>query len=302
MEESDSFKNIVDKLGAARKKICVLCLGCPESHIDSARVQVFLKRNGCIITENLKEADLIFFRTCGFTKLSELEVLEAIRHIKSKMQRDAILIPWGCLPKINPNALNHNYITLSEEDVWKLNKLLAVKEPTENVNANFLLPKHEKNSKIRRVIDFPRNLLWPFERNHPIVNTSKYGLPYFIKASTGCYGGCTYCAIRLSRGKTKSKRIEEVASEFNRGLKLGFKDFRLVGTDLGAYGRDRGCTLVDLLNIITEEEGKYVLSLRNVNPYWLIEMYNEMKPILSSGKIRYIASSVELGSNRILKK
>lgn len=132
------------------------------------------------------------------------------------------------------------------------------------------------------------------KRNQPIVNPGKYGSSYFIKASTGCFGGCTYCAIQLSRGKIKSKRIEEVTSEFKRGPKLVFKDFHLVGTDLGAYGRDRGCTLVDLLNIMTEEE--YVLSLRNVNPYWLIEMYGGMKPILSSGKIRYMASSVELAN------
>jgi len=56
---------------SARKKACVLTHGCPESRIDSAKVQVFLQKNSYAITRKVKEADLILFRTCGLTKRSE---------------------------------------------------------------------------------------------------------------------------------------------------------------------------------------------------------------------------------------
>ena len=303
-EEFDTLESIADeKIGTARKRAYVSCLGCPESQIDSARVQVFLKKNGYVISKNSEEADLVLFRTCGFTEESEIASLEAIRNIKSKMKRGTLLIPWGCLHKIHPDALTPDYVTFGEKDMWKLNEIVAAREPIEKVQANFLSPKYKK-SKVKKITDFPRThhkQLWLHERNHPIFKPGKYGSPFFIKASTGCLGGCTYCAIRLSRGKVKSKRIEEVLSEFERGRRLGFKDFRLLGTDLGAYGRDRGRTLVDLLSKMTQEEGEYAISLRNINPYWLTRMYNEMKPILSSGKIRYMSSAVESGSNRILE-
>jgi threonylcarbamoyladenosine tRNA methylthiotransferase CDKAL1 len=139
------------------------------------------------------------------------------------------------------------------------------------------------------------------ERFSICYEEKRYGPPFFIKVSTGCLGRCTFCVVKRSRGTVRSKSIDNVLAEFKRGLSRGYKDFRLLATDLGAYGIDKGYRLVDLLKRMTEEEGEYVISLRNVNPCWLIEMYKELKPVLSSGKIRFLSSGFESGSNRILQ-
>jgi len=67
-----------------RKNAYVLCNGCPESRIDSARVQNFLKENGWDITTDLKEADIILFRACGLKKDSAQESLQIIRRVKAE--------------------------------------------------------------------------------------------------------------------------------------------------------------------------------------------------------------------------
>ena len=80
-----------------------------------------------------------------------------------------------------------------------------------------------------------------------------------------------------------------------------FRYFGLLSTDLGAYGRDLGHNLVDLLVELTKEKGDYKIGLRNINPYFLSEMFEELRPIFASGKIWFLSSSVQSGSDRILK-
>ena len=89
--------------------------------------------------------------------------------------------------------------------------------------------------------------------------------------------------------------------EFHKGLKNGFRRFSLMGTDLGSYGSDIDCSLVDLLTELTKLEGPFKISLRNVNPQYLINNLNLFIPILRSGKLRYIETAAESGSNRILR-
>lgn len=124
---------------------------------------------------------------------------------------------------------------------------------------------------------------------------------FCIKVSTGCPNKCAFCAVKISRGKLRSKPIDRVIEEFEEGLARGYKEFALLGTDVGAYGRDHGNTLVDLLRELIKIEGDYTIRLRNIQPKFLIEMMPELIEILQSGKISYISSAAESGNNRILK-
>lgn len=288
------------------RKACVLTHGCPESRIDSAKVKLFLQKNGYVTTEKVEEADLILFRTCGLKKDSEENALEAIRRIKSTKKEDAEFIAWGCLSKINPHALRREYtgLTFGDANEEILNKIAGAKKPIGEINANYLLPIFEHGSFFSKITHFPRFLLTSLlgtERFSILYEEKRYGSPFFIKVSTGCLGNCTFCAVKRSRGTVRSKSIDKVLAEFRRGLTSGYRDFRLLATDLGAYGVDQGYRLTDLLNRMIEEKGDYVVSLRNINPYWLIDMYKQLEPILSSGKIRFISSAFESGSNRILR-
>jgi len=130
----------------------VLCTGCPESRIDSSRVQNFLKENGWNITSDLKEADLILFRACGLREKSVEESLRIIRNVKAEKKENAQFIVWGCLPKIDPEALRTEYngVTFGEKEVTILNKISEAKKPIEEVVANYVMPVFEpKRSGLR---------------------------------------------------------------------------------------------------------------------------------------------------------
>jgi threonylcarbamoyladenosine tRNA methylthiotransferase CDKAL1 len=136
-----------------------------------------------------------------------------------------------------------------------------------------------------------------FESRINIVNSKTY----CIKIATGCLGNCSYCVIKTSRGKVRSKPMDRILDEFQQGLDLGYQQFALIGTDLGDYGGDQGNDLIDLLEKMTSLSGRFFIKLRNVNPRWVIAQSNNFYDLLRKGNIRYLLSPIQSGSNRILE-
>lgn len=277
------------------RKACVLCTGCPESRIDSTRVKNFLIENGWTITDAVEEADLILFRACGLINRPIENSIQVIRKLNAEKKRNAQFIVWGCLPKSNIKALRTVYkgITFGEDEIDILDKILEAKKPIAKVTANSCMPLFElKPVRLIAKLDAFFSNKFSIAKSESIFE---------IKASTGCLGNCSFCNVRRSRGLVHSKSIEEIITEFRNGLDKGFRYFGLLATDLGAYGRDLGHNLVDLLVELTKEKGDYKIGLRNINPYFLSEMFEELRPILASGKIWFLSSAAESGSDRILK-
>lgn len=123
----------------------------------------------------------------------------------------------------------------------------------------------------------------------------------FIKISTGCPYACSYCAIRFSRGKLKSKSVNEILHEFDEGLKKGYREFALIGTETSSYGKDIGTDIVNLLNTMIKKEGDYKLRLRNFHPDILLNRFSDIEKILKSNKIDFLFSAIQSGNDRILE-
>jgi len=204
--------------------------------------------------------------------------------------------------------------TFSERELSSLHQIVDSNRPFEKIIANYVLPPHPESEPfgMRSLIRSEGSLL-PRPLRGPVLKWLCYleskinlcipGDPsiYYIKVATGCLGACTFCSVRKSRGTIKSKPIEKIMCEFKKGLQRDFKRFSLMGTDLGAYGRDLGYTLVDLLREMTKERGDFKIGLRNVDPYFLKEMLSELIPIFKSQRVWYLSSAAESGSDRILK-
>ena len=84
-------------------------------------------------------------------------------------------------------------------------------------------------------------------------------------------------------------------------MNQGFKEFALIGTEVGNYGVDTGTNLAELLNELMAAQGDYQVRLRNIHPKFLIEMLPQLVEIFKTGKIPYLESAVQSGNNRILK-
>ena len=290
------------------KKACVLTNGCPENQLDSARVETYFEENCWQIVDSVKDANLILFNACGLTESSALNSIHSIHNIKKQIKDNQRLIVWGCLPKIDPEMLfqTHQELSFGEREVHKLDKIIEATKSINEVTVNEICqPVHKEGTwhrltKIDRLPVTFANLLYQRLTKKDLYRSSDSSI-FYIKIATGCLGNCSYCAVKKSRGNIKSKPIDDVMDEFKAGISLGFKEFSLMGTDLGPYGRDLGYNLADLITKMVNEKGDFKIGLRNIHPLFLKQMINDLVPAFATGKIWFTGVAVESGSDRILK-
>lgn len=293
------------------KQVFIATDGCPENRIDSARMQECFTNNGWTLAPDYRDADLILFNACAHTEDTEELSIRIIGEIKRTKKQDARLIVCGCLPKINEKRLREVYdgFTFGSDEIVKLTEVVETKTPPEMMRANYLIPLRHKwripnlRNRVGAAFLVKTMYLALMAIRHPRSEAINVYNPqvFCIKVSTGCLNACSFCGIRLSRGKLKSKPVGEVIEEFKDGLSKGFEQFALIGTDLGAYGIDLGTDLAQLLADITNMEGDYRLKLRNIQPRYLAKMLPELKEVFKTGKISYFGAALESGSDRILK-
>ena len=79
----------------------------------------------------------------------------------------------------------------------------------------------------------------------------------YIKIQDGCNNFCSYCKIPFARGKSRSRRLENIIEEAKKLAEEGFKEIILIGINLGAYGEDfeEKITFEDLLEEVSKVEG-----------------------------------------------
>ena len=295
------------------EKVFIYSDTCPRRRLDASRISNYLLQNEYKQVNNPKIADLIIYVTCGFSDETADHAFKKIREFK---RYRAELIIAGCLPEIEKEKLN---------DVFK-GKLISTKElnqidilfPNNKVEFNripynnavwanidesqlfcMLNKSRILNKLIKKLKDY---LLRHFLGENSPFYDSLTGEPYLVMVSRGCFGNCTYCAIKRAIGPLKSKPIAECVREFKEGVVKGYKKFYIVGDDLGSYGLDSNITFPSLLSKITDIDGDYDLFIMDLNPRWFVKYYEEIKKILGNNKIKLILVPIQSGSSRILDK
>ncbi|MGL5982511.1 MAG: MiaB/RimO family radical SAM methylthiotransferase, partial [Cetobacterium sp.] len=79
----------------------------------------------------------------------------------------------------------------------------------------------------------------------------------YIKIQDGCNNFCSYCKIPFGRGKSRSRSLESISKEVEILTEEGFKEFIIIGINLGAYGEDLNSdvNLEKLLETVVKQNG-----------------------------------------------
>ena len=134
------------------------------------------------------------------------------------------------------------------------------------------------------------------------IKTFKGRTRAFVKIQDGCDNACSYCKIRLVRGRSRSRAAGPVLNEIKGLVQKGFKEVILTGICLGAWGKDlKGApSLPDLLDDIISINGEFRVRLSSIEPDLITERLIEK--IAGSEKIcRHLHIPLQSGCDMILK-
>lgn len=320
-----------------KKKIFIYgVLTCNRRKLDAWKLWQYFLKNNYISVTNPKDADIILLNTCAY---SNKHAETSLEKTKKFQDYDAELIVTGCLPEIEKEELGKIFKgktistkTLNQiDDIFPENKikfydLEDANTPLENifeyVLINNLKKVFEKFQIANRIVSsfsetflkkmfrdesayFHQNIInyayFKYLKEKLPLNLAVHKESYFIRPSWGCLGNCSYCVINKAIGPLKSKPLEEIISEFNKGLSLGYKNFIFDADDLGAYGTDTGSNFAEMLDKVTDIPGDYSLHLRYIHPTWVVKQCNSFEKVLIKGKIKSLGSAIQSGNPRILK-
>ena len=108
------------------------------------------------------------------------------------------------------------------------------------------------------------SLLLPKIRKNPLIE--------IIPINTGCLNQCTYCKTKHARGELGSYPPEEIVARARQSFTEGVCEIWLTSEDTGAYGRDIGSSLPELLKeLVKVIPDGCMLRLGMTNPPYILE-------------------------------
>ena len=274
---------------AEGKKFYIYTYGCQANHRDEEIMAGLLEKAGFSRIFSEKEADLIILNTCAVRENAEQKVYGKIGdliHLKKKNE-DLLIAVCGCM-------VQQKHIIEFLVDKFKHIDLIF---GTHNITSlldmlNEVITKHIRLVDVKSV---PGDIV----ENLPSVRESKFKA--FVNISYGCDKFCTYCIVPYTRGKERSRKMQDILNEVQELKNKNYKEVTLLGQNVNAYGKDfkDGTTFAKLLEEVAKIGIPRVRFLTS-HPW---DFTSDIIEVIAKydNVMKYIHLPVQSGSNEILR-
>jgi tRNA-2-methylthio-N6-dimethylallyladenosine synthase len=204
------------------KKLYIETYGCQMNLSDSEVVASIMEKDGYGITQNIKEADVIFVNTCSIRDHAEKRVRNRIQEFKHLKQQNPNLRigVLGCMAERLKETIlkEENFVDIVVgPDAYRDIPRLVEETKTGLQMANTLLSLEETYADINP------------------VRLDKNGISAFISIMRGCDNYCAYCVVPYTRGHERSRDPKSIIREAEDLLSKGYKEITLLGQNVNSY-------------------------------------------------------------------
>jgi tRNA-2-methylthio-N6-dimethylallyladenosine synthase len=247
-------------------------LGCAMNYSDAERIATVLGLLGYKKTDKEADADLIITVACSVRQHAIDRIYGATKKWERMKRKKPLMTGLsGCVLPEDKKKMTKAFDFIFEiQDLGKLPELLKEKSiSTSAVDLGYLSvrPKYES--------DFSAYL--------PIM--------------TGCNNFCSYCAVPYTRGREKSRPMDEILTEVKDLVKIGYKEITLLGQNVNSYQYG----FATLLKEIDKIQGDYRVYFYSNHPK---DMGSELIKTISRliHFPHYIHLPLQSGNDEILRK
>jgi len=268
--------------------------GCQMNERDSEALTCLLGATGYTLVDSEDDADVILFNTCSVRDQAERKVLGKVGSLKKlkKKRPEVVIGVIGCMAQNYGrdllDQLPHVDLVVGTDQLHEIPDLLEeVRRGTHGLVAT------QTGDSVLGAL-----------RGHQGGQVSAH-----VAVMRGCDQFCSYCIVPFTRGREKSRPIEEVVREVTQLVAQGTKEVFLLGQNVTAYGlaearREEGyertaSPFADLLRAVHEVPG--LARIRFLSPHVkfmndaFIDAICELPKVCKSFHV-----PVQSGSDRIL--
>jgi len=269
-------------IDGGNKLVYVENYGCASNKHDLEIMLALLSNARYLRHEEASSSDIILINTCAVKKPTEDRILTRLSFL-SRLNKPIVIS--GCLPKIDLEAIENaapNYAAAI--DPFSISQIVEATQAAE---------RSERQK--RYFSDRPSiKLELPHSRLNRFIE--------IVEVAEGCAGVCSYCCVRFARGKLYSYPQDMILNRIRDAIQNGVTEIWLTGQDIGAYGKDIGAKLADLVRRVIEIPGEFRVRLGMMNPNWVREMLEEILDLYRSPKIyKFAHLPVQSGSDAVLE-
>ncbi len=261
-------------------------IGCKLNQFETEQMREIMEAEGYRISNPGEPADVYIVNTCTVTSKSDYRSRQAVRRA-IRCNPEATIIVTGCYAQIAPNEI----ASIRGVDAVIGNSRKA------SIADYACLAK-----QTLPVIDVEAPGAGVLRSARQISAFGSYTRA-FVKIQDGCNNCCTYCAVPLARGRSRSKPQHEVEEEVRILVERGYREVVLTGVHLGSYGKDLDgrINLAQLLRRLSKIDGLSRLRLSSVEP---TDFTPELIDVIADPAFRvcpHVHIPLQSGDDRILE-
>lgn len=245
---------------------------------------------GYVLADDPFKAEVVVLNTCSVREHADKRFYGMLGQFKKRRDENKdtrIVCVCGCMPQ-QPRVQDEIKKSFSWVDVVfgtqtigdfprLLNDRISTGKKQFSITANNSIVPDEKESK-------------RLHKHKALVNITY-----------GCNNFCTYCIVPYTRGREKSRSLEDVVREVKKLVADGAIEVMLLGQNVNSFIDDKGNTFPTLVRAINDIEGLERIRFMTSNPKdlsdELIDCYKTCEKLC-----KHIHLPVQSGSSSVLKR
>jgi len=269
-------------------KLKLITFGCQANELDSERIVGLLAREGYEIIERDEEADLIILNTCAIREKAEQKAYSRLGTFQElKRRKKGLRIGLcGCVAQQEGQALLNRFPYLD-----------FVVGPAQLTSIPRLL-----RDGATRGLATARTPAFSYPVSAPVYRRS--AVKAWVSIMEGCDRFCTFCIVPFTRGRERSRPLQEIVEEIRGLQQRGYREVTLLGQTVNSYGKKLRppASFVELLETIDRVvEGEMRVRFTSPYPGDVTEELAEAMASLPS-LCEHIHLPVQSGSDRTLRR
>lgn len=230
-------------------RIAVATFGCKINQYESAGIIAQFEEHGFKHVAFSQEAEVYVVNSCTVTNRTDFKSRNAIRKVlkRKAINPSIVLIITGC------------FVQRNREEIMELGDIdIIVDNQHKHIIYDLYIAQESSFDDIMKFKDFSEmKATEMYDRSRA-----------FVKIQDGCNFFCSYCAIPYARGRSRSRKKEDVIEQIKILVNNGYQEVVLGGINMGLYGRDLydKYQLADLLADIEEIPGLNNIRLSSIEP------------------------------------
>lgn len=214
-------------LNPGKGKYFIKTFGCQMNGHDTERMASILNDQGYGAAADVTDADLVIFNSCSIRDKSEQKAYSAMGLLKrdGKKKNPNLKIGFaGCVAQQDRHEVfsgaPHLDFVIGTDSIDQLPEVLYRVDQGEQ--------------KVLQVGFDPSNDYTLETKVLPGRSVA------YVNIMKGCDNFCSYCIVPFTRGREKSRRLEEVVQDVKRLVLGGVSEVTLLGQNVNSYGKSLG--------------------------------------------------------------